>query len=1531
MQRGKRVKKYYPLLLSFTAVIALWGLYLSPALTTPSLAVTFGQASSVLQLSISNLPPEGAQLKGTQSSEARRTQSPISNLQSRSPDIPVIVEQLYLGVPAGNGHSPQRLVVDSQRQRLYTLNNGLSDTNAGNTISVIDLKTSQVTDLLRLETPSRPSLLAEPYESILSPPRVLDLQLDPYRPRLYALTGDLYADPPYSNLSIIDLTTLTVLNTVSGVLAIAPGPNQLYLLSQNRLWSADPNSLTELSGTNLQSPITNPPSLLFNPTTNRLYLLNSPTLQVFAATTLTLVNTYTAASELKQVVLDPTNNGLWLIENDGAGLNLAGLDSAGRPLPAPAPLTLTDDTYSEPRLALAGSTLAVTNRAVDTYSLQLLNKADLTLSTELPIPSYPTSLAADSTSGRLYLSYSNPPDYILQVDPASRASQAIFTALTIRDALADPATGRLYVLNDQGTLQVLSLATYREIARLATANVSTWNVERLALDPTRQRLYLSGNPAQVVDTETLTITATLDTPGQLTPDPASNRLYLTPPCNCRTELCNTLILDAGTLTTSVSSGHAATLFPPQEALVAPCVFATTLDEANQLLYAQIYNGVPGSNSGDYFTVFNVAGPPQELYTAADISFGQPALDPLRRRAFVPRYRMSQAFLYRFEAQGQIFTPTLQVAGAAGALTYDPTFDRLYAVTGSTLQVYDGDLALLSEIALPGAFSPLTFDPQAQRLYLTDRSANLLVVASSGGQLAPPPQPHARSSATTPPPQLFIAPGGDYFQIYNAQLYRAQNGAQPWEILGRGLPDRYVTTLAISPNFRADQTLLVALGGPDRAGSLYRSRDGGDTWQPTTRGLTDLNIKHIVFSPTFAQDNTIFVSSLSGGLYRSADGGDTWLSLAGAYTTDPASAQVSDMAVSPNFASDGLVLISAGTLRRSSDGGNSWQDTGLPAGLLAFSPNFARDGLILSEGRWRSSDGGQSWQPAAAGLAPNRGAVRLFFSPNFTTDQTVYLLAAQDYDEPYLLQRSNDAGRAWQTLLGGLPPNFKLAAATLLPNGNLYLSPSQGQALTLAPQQLTWGRSGVDPTQLDWQDLAVGPEGALYVANSTAGVLKSLDGGRTWQDTNFPARADETSEAKLASANNGTLFAAIGPVVERSADGGQSWTYLSQLPPGFGVTALAVSPTFAPDGIVLVGGDYRAKQILRSSDGGQTWQVVFDGSQRADYSDVSAFAFSPNFATDRTVYAWLQYAGLLRSSDGGQSWTVVPSDKSSIFAQALLVAPTGLYVGALGGGLYATADGGQSWQDLTANIPGNRQWSRALAFGPGNSLFLGADIGIYRTQDGGQTWSQASTGLPLGPDSPGQGVRALRFSGQRLYAALVNGGIFVSTDQGQSWHSSATAPPAASPTPACAMPPANFAGLWANRVGRLGCPTTSRRVVMVEQSFAGGLMFWRSDSRTIYALPLNQPYSSRLDTWNESQPLYGCPEFGPPQTPPTPQRGFGQVWCTQPQVRQGLGQATSLERSFEALLQEFTTGLIWQTDQGIIYILEGQSNGWEEVQ
>jgi photosystem II stability/assembly factor-like uncharacterized protein/predicted small lipoprotein YifL len=1532
---------------------------LPPEVRSAPLSESLEPDYSQIVVSPKKLPPAATDTPSPNSSLPALTATiPLSGdpLVVPEPGIPVIVDKLDFGISVGNGVQPGRVAVDGQRQRVYTLNYGLSALKEGNTISVLDLETGKITALLKLHNMG---------ESDFSPPDPLDLQVDPYRPRLYAVWGNRYGDIAATALTIIDIDTLSIIDTLPGVEAIAPGPDRLYLASDTRLWSVDPESLVELESYDLDPRELNLP-LLLNPRANRLYLGRGYpwSLQVFEADSLTPVGSYPIADRLLNAVVGADGERLFILESDGEQIVLRALNADGHPLADPAPVPISDRVYSDLPLAFDGHILYVAQGDYVSYQLRAFVLPDLSPLDSFPIPNWPDDLAVDTDTGLLYAVYPSPSSYVLTIDPATGSAESIYTALTVADALVDPATGRLYVLDDAGTLRVLSLAGYKQIARVKTGfdPLASYHSSygQLSLDPSRNRLYIDGDPLRIVNTASLQMTAHPDVGGQVTPDPTSDRVYLTPPCQCRLEQCNTLILSAETLTGT------QTLFPPEDPFTAPCVVSTSLDPDNQLLYAQIYNGIPGSNSGDYFSVFDVSGPSEKLYTDFQISYGDVAFDPLRQRAFMSRYRINRAFIDRFEARGRTITQTLELVGAYGQLAYDPPYDRLYAVQDGALQVFDGDLALLAEISLPGEFDLLTFDPASQRLYLRGPDGNVLVVATGGGQLEPPPP----AVSTTDQPQvqrLLVAPDGTLFRVYDWRLYRSDGAGQAWQLLGQGLPGRAVGALAISPNYEKDHTLLAGLGAMGRVGGLYRSTDGGDSWHLTTRGLTDIAISEILFSPTFDRDQTIFLTTLDQGLFRSTDGGDTWVPLAGRYATDLFDREVPHVAMSPTFADDGLIIITYRNLLLSTDGGDTWVNTGVPGGLVAFSPNFARDRLVLSEGRWRSTDAGQTWQPAAVGLEPARyGAQRILFSPNFAANQTVYILLRQDHNAPLVLQRSADAGRSWESLLGGLPPNFEIAAAVILPTGELHLTALDGRQVTTPPDTLEWGErpGAVDVTQVDLEDLAIAPDGTIFVANSAAGVFKSTDAGRSWRETNFPARAAVLHQAHLAIAGDGTLFAGIGTVIERSTDGGQTWTHLPGLPLGFHVASLAVSPDFAKDRVVVAGGDYTSNQIVRSSDGGQTWEIVFDADVVEGASDISALAFSPDFGADGKLYAWLQYGGLLHSADGGRSWSLVASDRvGEYYGQSLVVSPAGnrLYLGTLNGHVLVSEDDGRGWVDLRQNIPDDRTWSTALTFSADDALFLGTDIGAYRSRDGGQTWDRISAGLPMRPDEgTPQAVRALRFSDNRLYAALAQGGLFVSDDLGESWRStisgqaaspiqtppplptSGTQPPTGTasqtPTPQppitladCPAPPDYFAPLWAERIAQLGCPVAAYSLLMVEQRFEGGWMFWRSDTADIYVLPSGQPYARFDDTWDEGEPIYSCPDLSPSQTPPTPHRGFGMIWCRNPQVRQNLGSATSQERLYDAALQEFDSGLILKIDQGATYVLESRSHGWEQVE
>lgn len=116
---------------------------------------------------------------------------------------------------------------------------------------------------------------------------------------------------------------------------------------------------------------------------------------------------------------------------------------------------------------------------------------------------------------------------------------------------------------------------------------------------------------------------------------------------------------------------------------------------------------------------------------------------------------------------------------------------------------------------------------------------------------------------------------------------------------------------------------------------------------------------------------------------------------------------------------------------------------------------------------------------------------------------------------------------------------------------------------------------------------------------------------------------------------------------------------------------------------------------------------------------------------------------------------------------------------------------------------------------------------------------------------------------------------------------------------CSFKPSDtFHKIWQAEQSRLGCALDEVKVWTAEELFQRGFMFWREDTRQIYVLAAGGTWQVFHDTWTEDQPLYSCPDVAPSQSPPTPLRGFGKVWCERlggPNA--AIGWATQQEEGF----------------------------------
>jgi len=139
----------------------------------------------------------------------------------------------------------------------------------------------------------------------------------------------------------------------------------------------------------------------------------------------------------------------------------------------------------------------------------------------------------------------------------------------------------------------------------------------------------------------------------------------------------------------------------------------------------------------------------------------------------------------------------------------------------------------------------------------------------------------------------------------------------------------------------------------------------------------------------------------------------------------------------------------------------------------------------------------------------------------------------------------------------------------------------------------------------------------------------------------------------------------------------------------------------------------------------------------------------------------------------------------------------------------------------------------------------------------------------------------------------------------------------------------FSAIWSGDIKtRIGCPLNSASTTDAAlESFERGIMMWRKDASKHYVVANDGGWRVYQDKFQEGDPQYFCPQLAPSESPPTPVRGFGRVWCENADVRQRLGNATDIERAEGMTTQAFDRGLMIDTSRGV-YVLFGDG-GWTQ--
>jgi photosystem II stability/assembly factor-like uncharacterized protein len=273
-----------------------------------------------------------------------------------------------------------------------------------------------------------------------------------------------------------------------------------------------------------------------------------------------------------------------------------------------------------------------------------------------------------------------------------------------------------------------------------------------------------------------------------------------------------------------------------------------------------------------------------------------------------------------------------------------------------------------------------------------------------------------------------------------------------------------------------------------------------------------------------------------------------------------------------------------------------------------------------DGVWRSEDCGQTWSKPSYGKR-GPGKVRcLSFDPH---DFEVIYAGC----EPIDMYVSEDLGRNWIRI------------------DSLWDIPSV--------ESIDYPVASVEPHV---RDIVIDPKDSrkIYAALQVGYMARTADGGKTWKllDNNLDA---DVHTIVLNPADTSTIIVATGGHDSRSGrvsgralymskDSGENWAPTAMNFEQEYSVPLTVHPT--DPNIMYAGlasgnpGQWRRPTgaegvMVRTTDGGQTWEKVSKGFDDPDQDFVAAITFDEHRPSK--MYAAMRSGEIMASEDGGDSW------------------------------------------------------------------------------------------------------------------------------------------------------------------------------------------------------------------------------------------------------------------------------------------------------
>jgi photosystem II stability/assembly factor-like uncharacterized protein len=633
--------------------------------------------------------------------------------------------------------------------------------------------------------------------------------------------------------------------------------------------------------------------------------------------------------------------------------------------------------------------------------------------------------------------------------------------------------------------------------------------------------------------------------------------------------------------------------------------------------------------------------------------------------------------------------------------------------------------------------------------------------------------------------------GQVFIAVTDQVFRSDDRNSPWKNLDRGLDVQHTfTSIALSPNYADDETVIVATSGD----GVFRSTDRGDSWDRFNSGLDTLHIGRVLAFSDSSRSRVLLATSDSGALWRRADQDDRWWQVLAEQIA------VTALSVSPEGDDPPALLAGdqAGRIWRSEDGGQLWEiiaqlaNAGDITSIASMGPTIfvgtAHSGILVSHNGGETFDRVDSFAPLrthdCAGkplenpVADNH-VTSVVLSAAFAQDTTIF--ATTWFNAVHV---SMDGGITWSNWSEGLSCNRQADTERLPHFSKLEFNWAADGApeVWLAAFDGLFRTTGVSS---DWHQLETLPLGMIkgFAANQSdepipavalatygGGFYLSSDLGRNWIIGNKGLATTRLTGIAFSQyfSDDHRIFAGADRRLLWSADGGVSWNRIELQRYGIGARiGFKLNEWGAPKRLSRMFYDPRddanvyPTHIITQARPKQDeilFATRFHGVMSYNTTDgdietiwaktdriMNVFQMSPSLASDNTLFASIRGEGVVRSTDAGRSWS--PINTGLHFVESWARNPQG------------------------SNFRRDVQIAVSPDFGSDNMVFAGsaAAPGLYASRDRGDTWQR----LSLLRDQESAPVLAIaispQFSSDGTIVVSVRGhGLFRSQDRGDTF-------------------------------------------------------------------------------------------------------------------------------------------------------------------